>query len=305
MLLKLSLLAVIMGAATLDVGPAFICDSIPPGPELLALHQKLGAERKSLKRDELSGSINVDVYIHVVANNETATGGWLNVDGTLEQMEVLNAGFAPSNIAFSVQGVDRTVNSSWTGGAESFAMKQTLHKGDYRALNLYFLPNVFFAGQCFFPNMNSILAPNSVDLIRDGCIIKSNTVPDLPGPFGMGKTAIHEVGHWFGLLHTFQGGCDETAGDYIGDTPAQESPTNATLGDGCPLGRDSCLGLPGLDPIHNYMDYSSDQCYTEFTPEQMTRMKQLWKLVRFGTIQANPASKASATSSSQLATPSA
>ncbi|KAK2609002.1 hypothetical protein QQS21_002482 [Conoideocrella luteorostrata] len=308
MSLKISLLAAIVGTAAFNAGPQFSCNSTAPSPELLALHKKLGEEKHNMKRDELSGHIDVGIYIHVVASNFTATGGWLDVctsqkystgtvlltrqqDTTIQkQMEVLNAGFAPSNISFSVQGVDKTINSSWTSGSEQLTMKRALHRGDYRVLNLYFLPNFRFAGECFFPNMNNILNPLTTDdLVRDGCTIRSNTVPGGPAPYDMGKTAVHEVGHWFGLLHTFSGGCDEVAGDYISDTPAQKNATDEHLGDGCPIGRDSCPELPGLDPIHNYMDYSSDKCYTEFTPEQKKRMKQLWKLIRFGTIRSSSA----------------
>ena len=61
------------------------------------------------------------------------------------------------------------------------------------------------------------------------------------------------------------------------DTPAERSPTS-----GCPDGKDTCLDEPGLDPIHNYMDYSFDSCYSEFTPGQTARMQDQWLFFRAG-----------------------
>ena len=82
--------------------------------------------------------------------------------------------------------------------------------------------------------------------------------------YDLGLTAVHEAGHWFALAHTFDGGCN-AHGDFVADTPAMKVPTS-----GCPpdATKDTCPNDAGFDPIHNYMDYSYDQCYTEFTQRQ-------------------------------------
>jgi Pregnancy-associated plasma protein-A/Secretion system C-terminal sorting domain len=79
--------------------------------------------------------------------------------------------------------------------------------------------------------------------------------------YDKGRTMTHEVGHFLGLYHTFQGGCNG-AGDNCADTPSVD-----TENYGCPTGHDSCtIGSP--DMIENYMDYTDDSCMNIFTVNQ-------------------------------------
>lgn len=120
----------------------------------------------------------------------------------------------------------------------------------------------------------------------------------LPGgkePYDKGITAVHETGHWLNLFHTFQPGSPDAMGgcfgkgDYIHDTPAE-----GIASYGCPSARDSCTGdieknntfsVPGVDPVHNFMDYSDDGCLTHFTKGQTVRMQNSWREDRVDFVQ--------------------
>ncbi|KAH6904667.1 pregnancy-associated plasma protein-A-domain-containing protein [Coprinopsis sp. MPI-PUGE-AT-0042] len=89
--------------------------------------------------------------------------------------------------------------------------------------------------------------------------------------FNDGRYLTHEVGHWVGLYHTFEGYSCTGAGDYVDDTPAQASPSNPN--DSSCMSRDTCPGVAGVDPITSFMDYSHSACQTQFTNGQVNRMR--------------------------------
>jgi len=77
-----------------------------------------------------------------------------------------------------------------------------------------------------------------------------------------GDTVVHEAGHGFGLYHTFEGSC-MGQGDYVDDTQEESMPHYDCVSDR------SCGG--GMDPVHNFMDYSPDTCMVGFTEGQKRR----------------------------------
>ena len=218
----------------------------------------------------------VPVYFHVVTDRSI---GSLTSKQISDQMAVLDQNFGGSRTGFSftLAGVTRTDNAAWfyagPGGTDEHSMKHALHQGGDNALNLYSTTAGPYLGWAYLPDITT--KPGQAYL--DGIVIDWESMPGTSttyaGRFDEGKTATHEAGHWLNLEHTFYGGCN-AKGDFVADTPAEKTPTS-----GCPAGKDTC-SAPGLDPIHNYMDYSYDSCYTEFTPGQTQRMRDAWLFYR-------------------------
>ncbi|KAH9206411.1 metalloprotease [Leptodontidium sp. 2 PMI_412] len=223
-----------------------------------------------------AATVTIDTYIHVVARSTALSGGYVPAAQLTNQISVLNEHYAPAGFQFKLISTDYTVNTAWAAdvNGNDVAMKRALRKGTYSSLNIYFQYTVSgYLGYAQFPQ---VAAVGSTDYITDGLNILYTTTPGGSlRNYNLGGTVTHEVGHWLGLFHVFQGGCTGS-GDMIADTPPQ-----STLTDGCPVGQDSCPG-GGVDSIHNYMDYSYDSCYESFTPNQITRMVNMWSTYRAG-----------------------
>ena len=260
------------GLSSLSAGGSAARGDTAREPGLSQIVAELPASAKG--KGGRSFRATIPVYFHVVH-----AGGVGNISQRVidEQMKVLNAAFAgfyggaATGFQFKLVGVTRTDNSEWSLAGPSTsgerAMKKALHRGSWDTLNLYATTAGAYLGWAYFPGL-----PES-HLWQDGIVVDWESMPGASsryaGRYDLGQTATHEAGHWIHLHHTFNGGCNNW-GDYVDDTPPQRIATN-----GCPIGQDSCAE-PGLDSIHNYMDYSYDSCYNQFTAGQVARMQDAW-----------------------------
>lgn len=184
------------------------------------------------------------------------------------QVSVLNAAYAGRGFSFTLASVDRTANNKWFTGCYNLSteseFKQALAVDPAHTLNIYSCqPTQNILGYAYYPSSYP------EDSFWHGVVMHWASLPGGPlGVYSYGDTAVHEVGHWAGLYHTFENACS-APGDYVDDTPAEAAPAydcDETL-DTCPA--------PGFDPIHNYMDYTDDLCMTGFTDGQAVLMDDM------------------------------
>ena len=222
---------------------------------------------------ERSGIVTIPVVFHVVRSS--AGQGDITQTQIDDQIDVLNHGFAGMGVQFAFQAVNRVTNDAWfghaSGSADEVQMKTALAVDPAHVLNIYTgLPtggSGTLLGYATFPFMYPEASP------LHGVVLNYQTLPGgSASGVNLGVTATHEVGHYLGLYHTFQGGCDGR-GDYVSDTPSVAAPNFGCLSPGSV---DSCPGDgQGADMVDNFMDYGDDACLDQFTSLQTSRVDQM------------------------------
>lgn len=270
------------------------CGSPDPGPmmQLVAAASDCGMNSTTINVSYNDNrTLVIPVVFHVIKKTDGTTGA-ITPALIQSQVDILNedfnaqantpgAGGTNAKLQFVLAkldpngnpttGIDVVTSNTYfadPGSGRQNAMKRALKWDPTRFFNIY-TNDAGGGGTLGYATFPAQEAGGAEDGVVLNWVYVGRNAPG-GAPYDLGRTATHEVGHYLGLFHTFQGGCGSanapyTSGDIIGDT-AREAQANF----GCTAVASGC---GGSSPIENYMDYSQDQCMTKFTVEQVNRIR--------------------------------
>lgn len=243
------------------------CQTHSPSEEEQARIETDFKSRKQALPTPLLADITVPVAMHVITNSAGTIGNVTDQQAEA-QIEAMNIGYAACGVQFTLAQLNRYPDDDCYTFSDERRCKTKTQVDPKTYLN--FWTGALTGGLLGYATFPWSLS-SSPEL--DGVVVLYSSVPGgSTNNYNEGDTGTHEVGHWTGLYHTFQGGC--VKGDEVSDTPAERTSTS-----GCPANKNTCPQA-GADPITNFMDYSYDSCMYEFTAGQCTRVREMFQTYR-------------------------
>lgn len=274
---------------------------VEDGYQLQEIENTIAQQAEKILQRNISRATNDTIYTIPVVVHVIHNGGTENISDAQinSQIQVLNEDFRKmSGTNGDGNGVDTKIqfclahknpDGKCCNGIVRVKSPLTNHQNYQRAdlahlsswdatryLNIYIVKSMTAGvlGYASYPG-----SPAS----QDGSVMRHTafgTTGTVSGSSNLGRTASHELGHWFGLNHTFQDSCGTNVcadGDHVCDTPPVGEPNY-----GCPDSVNSCHNdVPDVnDLIDDYMDYTDDACKSQFTAGQAARMQATLQTIR-------------------------
>lgn len=268
------------------------------------LIQKASLLKQNANLRQHAGPFRIPVVFHIIHNGEpVGTGVNVPTQQILSQLKVLNDDFRRNNadkvntpaqftpvagsMDITFELARRDPEGSATNGivrvngqrtSWSSADKQRLSDLSYWPaedyLNIWVCNLTDFLGLAQFPVSDLPgLENSSNNRLTDGLILWHKALGSkddgnfvLDPLYDKGRTATHEIAHFFGLKHIWGDDTNCTGTDHVDDTPNQGEST-----EGCPSHPQITCGETTM--FQNFMDYTDDRCMNLFTQGQVSRME--------------------------------